>query len=67
MRRKVRYGYISYAVAVVLLAADLILFHDNEEAMGIMGIAAFAICMGVFTVLCERDCRARTRRDQGRS
>jgi hypothetical protein len=59
MRNKLKNANIGLAVGAALLVADLILFYDNEGAMSAGAAVAFAVCMGVFFILNEREYRAR--------
>jgi hypothetical protein len=66
-RKRFKIANISLAVVALLLIADLILFHDNEEVMGIVGIAAVVFSFALLMVLDQRQYRAEisNQRDQG--
>lgn len=53
-RRMQKNAYISIVAAAVVLIADAILFHDNEDLMTAIGMAAFFGCLGLFLILDER-------------
>jgi hypothetical protein len=59
MRNKFKHAHAGVAVGAVLLVANLVAFHGNDEAMSAGGLVAFAAAMGVFFFLDEREYRAR--------
>ena len=59
MKRKFKHANKGIAVGAVLLVIGTILFRNNETALSIVGLAAFAACMAVTFILDEREYRAR--------
>lgn len=59
MRRKFRLANISIAVTTVLLVAYAVVFHDNEDVMSAGGVLAIFFAVSLFSLLDERDYRAR--------
>jgi K+ transporter len=56
-KNEFRHANISVAVALVLLAINAALFHDNEDAMTAGGVFAFVVCFGLFFFLDVREHR----------
>jgi ABC-type cobalamin transport system permease subunit len=59
MKSKFKHANKGIAVGASLLIVGAILFHNNETAMSIVGLTAFAACMAVTFILDEREYRAR--------